>query len=142
MKRIIKRVIALCLAAAMSTGLCLSANALSAYKDFPGDEGYELTFRLYVTSRNVGGNGPYQLVVQAVETDGKPYYYPYLYVKGTLFGTGSSNSVAEETFDNAYKGTVTTGTIATAVCEGHGRGEFRAYGNDDYGEVSGYLYNY
>lgn len=141
MKKLVKRVTALGLAAAMSTALCLNASARAASEDFTGEEGYKLTFRLNVITRNVGGNGPYQLTVNASENHDKPYFYPKLYIKGVLFVPGNENDVVEKTFDNAYYGTVVSGTKSTSVCDGMGYGYFDAYGNNTYGRVYGYLYN-
>lgn len=119
-------------------GLCLTARAESDI--FTSTTKYKIKFELTVSSRALSG-AAYVLTSSVVEIPNEPlyinpYYYPHLYVKAHLYGTGSTNSIVDKTFDNAYKGEVSA-SRSSADCEGEGFGYFRAYGNDDYGEVKG-----
>ncbi len=137
MKKLVKKIVALGLAVTTTLTLGTVANAVTDY--FTGTSGYKLEFKMSVSTSVLSGSA-YLLDVNVNELGDKPYYYPSLYVKGVLYGNGSTNSANEQTFKNAISGHVSV-SRGTGDCNGKGYGNFLAYGNTAYGDVYGTLYN-
>ncbi len=134
----LKKILAGVIAAAMASTLCLSVSAASNSETFTGTTGYKIEFQLDVSTRVIAG-AVYQLTAHAEELGSKPYYYPKLNIKAVLYGTGSTNSVSDRTFENSFEGEVDV-TRGSEECAGKGYGYFHAYGNAAYGDVSGTVY--
>ncbi len=117
--------------------LTLGVAASAADKTFTGTSGYKLSFTMQANVYTVAG-AMYKLDVHVEEVGSNPYYYPSIYVKGVLYGNGTTNSVNDKTFTNTYYGDVSV-SRGTGDCSGIGYGNFRASGNSAYGDVYGTL---
>lgn len=137
MKKMIRRITAAVLAAVTAMALCLTASADTTPppKDFTGNSGYKLTFRLTLTRKTIAG-ASYQLNVSTVEQGSKPYIYPHIDVQAILYGNSTTNSESKKTVDDDYQAS-TVVSRGTTVSTGQGYGYFKAYGNDVYGMVQG-----
>lgn len=139
MKKLFKRLTALFVAASITASLiCVGVNAMTTSKDFTGSSGYQVTFTLTLDFTEPG-SAAYSLVTTAKEKGTKPYFYPSIWVKATLYGNSGTNSEAEKTVTNNYEASVSV-LRGNNVATGKGYGQFLASGNATYGNVSGSLY--
>ena len=139
MKNMIRRITAAVLAAATAMALCLTASAeVTKSEPYTGKDKYRLTFDLTVTRKTVAG-AAYQLDVSTVERGSKPYKFSTITVKAILYGNSTTNSVAENSVEDAYKCSVSV-IRGTSVSKGTGTGSFEAY-DETYGTVIGSLDN-
>lgn len=135
MKGIAKKITALGMASVVALTACINANAAFDFFDTTSD--YDITFRLDANISAIAG-AAYKLDAEVIEINEHPYYYPTIYIKSVLFGsgTGSDESSNYRTFNNAYKGSVYV-TRGVGSSNGHGYGYFSASGNNAYGNVVG-----
>lgn len=138
MKHLISKICAGALTAIMTAGIiCGNASAVSKSGTFSSATNPKVKFDFTISYTQPSTTVAYGTATVS-NTNSPRIYYPSIYVSATLYGKGSENSTASQTFSYASEGTVTASRAASDTTGGV-YGNFRAYGNSEYGEVSGSL---
>lgn len=136
MKKIVKRITAVILAAATAMALGLTASAGSNDGTFYNPD-RKIKYKLTVSSVTIAG-AVYQLTASVEGLNDPACVYANLWVKAVLNGNNTSNTVNETTFHNTSTGKVVV-TRPVSDCRGAGYGEFECSGTKEYGNISGYV---